>query len=418
MNKQGIIQLFALLIISVSACAPADVNGPRGSKAVPPQVTVREVINIPGKSIIYYNLPPDGNIKYIKAVYSLRPGVKTETNMSYFTDSLIVEGFKNDGEYDVELYSVSTGGTFSEPVTVRVSPERPAYLAVGESASAEATFGGIKVTADNPVGDKLFIVIEKMGLTGEWERLTELITNNRKISITKRGLESVESYFRFTVEDRWGNITEPREFTLTPVFEKKLDKKLWNQVFGAGEVNYPHSLYSDFPHVWDEVIMAQDPECWNTAQVELPITVTIDLGVTTKLSRMEEWTVYRDITKYTRYSDWYEMYYDAGDIKDFEIYGSPFLDTDNPLFDAAGNQNPNWILLWAGTNERPSGLKNCSSIDLITEEEAYNYANGVPRNFDLSQSAPPVKYLKLRILSNWGGAKYITIQEITLYGQS
>ena len=390
-----------MMLVVLAACQPADVNGPRGSKDIPPQVSVREVVNLSGKSVIYYDLPAEGNIRYVKAKYVPRPDCPAETNMSYFTDSLIVEGFKEEGNYEVELFSVSSGGTMSDPVKVLVSPLQPAYLAVWETAIPEPTFSGITISADNPVGEKLIFIIEKMGLTGDWEPFTEIITDKKEISITKRGLACTESYFRFTIEDRWGNHSEYKEFTLTPLYEQKLNKKLWKQVFGPGEIDYPIYLYASILHLWDDVVMVQDPECFQTRTgTEFPVTFTIDLGALCKLSRMEEWSVYRDVTKYTRYSDLYEKYYDSGDIKDFEIYGAEVLDMDNPLFDLEGQLNPNWTLLWSGTNKRPSGLTNNSSIDLITEEEAYNYVNGVPREFDFPSDAPPVRYFKIRVLTN------------------
>ena len=413
------VYLILLGCVLLAACQKADVNAPRGSKDVPPQVSVREVLNLSGKSVIYYDLPADGRIKYIKARYVPRPDSPTETNMSYFTDSLVVEGFKDEGDYWVDLYSVSTGGTESEPLRVLVSPLRPPYLAVGESAQVEPTFGGITISADNPGGEKLYFVVDKLGETGEWERLTEYISDKKKISITKRGMENKETSFRFTIEDRWGNLSDPREFSLTPLFEQKLNKQLWGQVFGPGEIDYPLYLWASIPHLWDDLAMSQDPDCYQIASgAVFPVSFTIDLGCLNKLSRMEEWSVYRDVTKFSRYTDWYEKYYDGGDIKDFEVYGAETLDMDNPLYDMEGNLNPNWTLIWAGTNERPSGLKNNSSIDLITEEEHYNYVNGIPRNFDFPADIPPVRYFKIRILTTWGNTSWFVMNEISLYGES
>ena len=51
-------------------------------------------------------------------------------NASFYTDSLVVEGFPTKGEYDIELYSVSYGEVVSTPLVVKVSPDTPPYQKV------------------------------------------------------------------------------------------------------------------------------------------------------------------------------------------------------------------------------------------------------------------------------------------------
>ncbi|THG63961.1 DUF4959 domain-containing protein, partial [Bacteroides faecichinchillae] len=63
--------LLGLLVICTSfltSCGEADLNEASGKKVAPQQVTVREVKNLNGGAIIYYTLPDDPNLKYVRAV--------------------------------------------------------------------------------------------------------------------------------------------------------------------------------------------------------------------------------------------------------------------------------------------------------------------------------------------------------------
>ena len=412
----------ALLCLSV-ACRKADVLGPRGSKDAPAAVEIRGVSNLPGRSVIYYNLPDDNNLKYIKARYSPRAGVTSEVNASYFTDSLVVEGFREAGDYLVQLYSVSSGGTLSEPLSVTVSPTKPSYQLISESAEAIPIFGGFRFIAKNPEFEKVFISIEKQNETGEWEILEQYPVDSKDIVINKRGLDAVQTYFRYTVEDHWGNTTEPVEFNLTPFFEEKFDKKLWKYVVAPGEKQW--SVYSGsggVTMIWNEKTGPGERNCWQTSNSGAnpfdlrtgPKSITIDLGASYTFSRMEMLPMYRTDTSY---STLYEKYFSGGDVKDFEIYIAQSLDTENPLFDEEGNLNPNWTLLYKGAVTRPSGKTGTSIMETLTDEEVFNYANFVPREFEFETNPVPARYFKIRFLSNWGGSAYIIIGEMTLYGE-
>ena len=410
----------------LAACQPADVLGPRGSKDAPAKVKIQEISNLPGKSIIYYDLPNDDNLKYIKAVFTPRSGVTSEVNASFFTDSLVVEGFCDEGDHQVQLYSVSTGGVLSDPVTCTVSPTKPSYKLVSESAVAAPIFGGFKFEAVNTEAENVFISIEQQNDSGEWEILGQYPTESKEISIKKRGLDAKESHFRYTVEDYWGNATDPVEFTLTPFFEEKCSKRLWKYVLTPDEPAWgTYSVSSQtggVTNIWDEQSGPGEAKCWQTANggtypVNLkngPIAITIDLGASYTLSRMEMLPMYRTGTAY---STLYEKYFSGGDIKDFEIYIAETLDTENPLFDSEGNLNPNWTLLYKGAVTRPSGKTGTSVMETLTDEEVYNYAHRIPRDFEFDIVPTPARFFKIRFLSNWGGSSYVIVGEITLFGE-
>ena len=143
---------YGLLYIGVAlaACADnADLNEPTGSTMPPAQVLNATVKNLPGAAIIYYDLPDDQNLKYVRASYKVDNMVRT-VNASFYTDSLVVEGFPTKGEYDIELYSVSYGEVVSSPLVVKVNPDTPPYQKVRGTLVSAETFGGIRVNFDTP----------------------------------------------------------------------------------------------------------------------------------------------------------------------------------------------------------------------------------------------------------------------------
>ncbi len=154
--------------VVLAACADnADLNEPTGSTTPPSQVLNATVKNLPGAAIIYYDLPDDQNLKYVRASYKVDNMIRT-VNASFYTDSLVVEGFPTKGEYDVELYSVSYGEAVSTPLVVKVSPDTPPYQKVRGTLISAETFGGIKVNFDNPEKAKLGLGVIKKQAEGIW----------------------------------------------------------------------------------------------------------------------------------------------------------------------------------------------------------------------------------------------------------
>ena len=404
--KHGLFFIIITLGLFVS-CAEADVIGPRGSKDAPAQVKIRNVVNEAGRSIIYYNLPEDNNFKYVKAIYEPRPGVTSETKASYYTDSLIVEGFKNEGDYTVKLYSVSSGEAMSDPLDVQVSPLRPPYLVVSEGAKILADFGGFKFLADNPSRERLYYTVQVRNAEGEWETVIETSSENKDLLLTKRGLESVETTARFFIEDYWGNQSDPIEFSFVPYEEIACDKSLWKYVIPPGESQLIFFYTSKIEYAWDGKIFTIGQDSFQIASntYQYPVTFTIDLGETYYLDRFEMWPCWQEIIPFQ-----------FKHLKDFELYGAETLDMDDPLFDDEGNLNPNWTPLFKGTWARASGSPYASSEVPLTEEEEEIYNNGIPYSFDLINSDTKVRYFKMRTLSDWSISGLFCITDMSLYG--
>ena len=83
------------------------------------------VENLSGKSILKYIVPHDENLLYVKAIYESAPEVIREAQSSRFVDTLALEGFAKEGDYNVKLYSVGKNKKESDPVSITVSPLIP-----------------------------------------------------------------------------------------------------------------------------------------------------------------------------------------------------------------------------------------------------------------------------------------------------
>src|SRR5690606_14837771 len=95
-----------------------------------------------GAARITYTLPKSTNILYVQAKYLIREDHYRESKTSFYTDTILVDGFAQAGEYEVELRTVSRANITSDPVVVKVEPLTPNYIRVNEGLEISPDFGG------------------------------------------------------------------------------------------------------------------------------------------------------------------------------------------------------------------------------------------------------------------------------------
>lgn len=156
---------------------------------------------------------------------------------------------------------------------------------------------------------------------------------------------------------------------------------------GGGVANMWDGGYMNWPRVY-----------LTQSYIPGPHTVTIDTGVLTKMSRIKIW----DYPEYSSIQPWGRIYYNLGDLKDFEIWGSPTAPTDASL--------DGWTKLGTYHEVKPSGLP----LGQQTNEDYCTASAGFSWNFDAT--APPVRYIKIKSISNWTGLGTISIAEIKIFG--
>lgn len=367
-------------------------------------VNTVKVKNLAGKVILSYEVPEDDNLLYVKSIYEVSPGVKRRAQSSRFVDTLALEGFARAGDFTVDLYSVGKNGKESDPVVVNVSPLTPPLVESFPSLAVIATFGGVEGHFDNPHKEALkAVVMADTADTGEPVFLQSFVINNPNAVFSIRDLPSKPSKYYVYLMDRWGNKSETKQFNLTPLFEQKLDKSLWKE----------HKLLSDFQNTlennyWGFTFkgMFDNTICptngWQNTFIPevrpMPNYFTLDLGVTTKLSRF-------NVVPF-----WNYLYRDYP--RTFEIYGTTY---SNPGDDLEGDE---WKLIGKFESYKPSG----QDPSVITaEDKAFLWPNG--ENFDVKPSECqvdpyfPVRIIRFKITRLWHNDNRWSFDELTIWGE-
>lgn len=385
-------------ILSMYACGDSDLNRPTGSAIVPDQIEVKNIKNLNGKSVIFFNRPDDKNFKYLKAVYQTDTEERS-TNVSYYTDSITVEGFGATGEYEVKLYSVSAGEAYSEPVVIKVNPLNPPFLSAYESLKILPTFGGIRITANNIGGEMLTFYAYKKDTKGEWNEAGALYTTAEMISQSIRGIESEEAEFGVTIKDRWGHRSEMLTAILTPLYEEMCDKKR----FGFLKIDSWESHTQPINVLWDGITTDWSKTFMNKEYYSDKSTqITIDLGRKYKLSRMELHG--RKTT--TNFTSIFTNLYP----KEFEVWGRN--DDKTTGFD---ENDPSWTKILSTVIKRADGTTANQELVPLTNADREIALQGSEATFFEDMS--PVRYVCYRNISNYGaGNSRFNLNELTFYG--
>lgn len=383
-----------LMTLSMVSCDQNNLEPLENNSTPPGQVENVSVENLPGKAKITYTLPSNQDLLYVKAVYTLASGKKMEVKSSYYNNSLEVEGFANEADYDVELYSVNRSETVSKPVVVKIHPLESPIWDVFRSLDVKAAFAGIRVDAQNPNRHDLSILVMEKNKLGDWVVDTKSIyTSTDMISKTLRSYTVEEHNYAITIRDRWLNTTDTLFTTITPLLELSIPKSGYKHFPLPGDT--PSHSTAVPSGMWDGNIMDWPKVYLSQGSAPGQHVVTIDTGVLAKMSRIVIWD----------YPEYYlgRSYYYIGDLKEFEIYGSA-----NPNPD--GSLDETWVKLGSYNAVKPSGLPYGQQSD----EDYQTALAGFSWEFDVN--APKVRYLRIKSLKNWAGIGSMAIGEIQVYG--
>lgn len=403
MRKYKTVWLLILLICSFISCDErnADENDPMGSTVAPKQVTDVTVENFEGGAIIRYKLPDDLNMKYLRASYTLQGSTEYNVNVSYYVDSVVVDGFPEAKEYEVKLYSVSHGETASEPVLVTVKPNTPVYKIIGESIKPHLYFGGLRVEFEgndrnNPVSMGF---LKKQD--GIWRQVDTHYTTSKQGDFYLFNQESVESDFGIFVMDRWGNISDTTYISGSPWYEEECNKNLFRHLALPTDTYICHtwggaSVGNHITALWNG-LTDQYPMFQSKIGSKLPQWFTIDLGEEYNLSRVVLHP------KFFAPQD-YSYLFKNGHIKTFELWGSTDPNTD-------GSWDDSWYKLGDFESVKPSG--NPANVAANDEDKAIVKTGEI---FLFPADIPVTRYVRLKSVSVWGTVDYVYLNEVTFYG--
>lgn len=385
----------ATLLLAYACNEDLSYREPSGtSKGVPQQVTEVQVKNYPGKATISYNLPADPDLLYVKATYTLANGKVMDVKSSYFVDSLVVEGFADTQEHEIKLYTVNRQEVHSEPIAVTVKPLKAPIWSVLETIDIRDAFGGYKLTALNRTQEAIGILIMEQNILKEWEVNNNLsvYTSVDSILSQRSGMDTVTRHFGIAIRDRWSNITDTLYKDINPIYEVELNTANFRHFPLPGDpAQQPGAAVAN---MWDK--RYGWPVSFTSlaaATLNVPSIVTIDMGVSAKLSKV--W-----IRPFKELSN---LYYGFTTLRHFELWGST-----NP--NLSGALDESWTLLGKYELKKPSGSPG--NTETASDQEAA--ANGF--FYDIDLDAPKIRYLRIRCMVNWAGSCPQSVDELKVFG--
>lgn len=402
MKKINIIGLFALLqVLFLSCVEDLDYRQPlSNSNDVPQNVGEISYKSLAGAVRLNYELPNDPNVSQVRAKYTLSTGKERLISASVYVDHMVLDGFADTEEHEIEVYTVSKSNVQSEPVKLNVTAAKAAIWKVKETIEFTDQFGGFNIEGFNSDTAIVSIFVMERNAFGEFEvnNFTSFATTFRNITRKIRGLDTLTYEYKYFIMDKWENSTDTSTVKVNPLYEAAIPK--------SGYRNF--RLPGDAPQVTNgsSVQGAWDgrnfwPNCSFTSQ-ELggndPHMITIDMGLEVQLSRF--W--YRPYPEF-----WWDpsliQYYYLTTMREFEIYGS-----QSPSL--KGQLDSTWVLMGHYEIEKPSG----SSYGNDTPEDVATAEAGL--NFEFDVNLPKVRYIRIRCLRNWADGTAQNIDELEFFG--
>ena len=369
----------------------------------PAPPTVVGVENINGGAIITFTAPKEDDLLCVVATYTIN-GVERFTKASPYVNKLTVEGFGKVGDYTVRLTRVDKSRNESPPVSVTVSPLKPPVEFIFESLKIVDSFGGIKMTWENPTESN--IIIEVARQDGEdWISLENVYTSARVGSATIRGLDPEPVLLSFRVRDRWDNYSETMSQESNPLPESLIDKSLFREVDKLpGDCNVHGSL--PIRNIWNGIV--NQSECFHSNDpTNIGQCITFDMGQRAKLSRFK---------MFQRLSGNSWMY-THNNLKRYTIYGCDELTSEMYNGGVVGDDGltyptfEGWRKIMDVECYKPSGADS----GVITNEDA-EYIRGGDEH-EVPIEAEPFRYVRILMLETWSGGIYTQIGEMTFWGQ-
>lgn len=395
MKKYLIYGILVLLPVFMTACEDQPIGPTENSTTPPGPVTNVQVENMAGKVTVSYSLPKDQDLLYVKAVYQLHSGATREVKASYYTNSMVLDGFRDAKEYEVSLYAVSRSEVESEPVTVKVYPLENPIWTVRRSMSISSDFSGVNIQAENP--DRYNVSVELLirDTTGTWNKLESIHSGSAKINATRRGLDTLNYTVGAVVRDRFLNYTDTLYQDILPLYERLLDKSKFSEMNLPGDATVQNPSVLNVAKIWDGDSNYAAPWRLYTESSAEPQWVTFNMGQTARLSRLKLWNYGADPVPGARW------FFYQGHMRFFQIWGSLGPDPDGSW--------DSWTLLGDFECVKPSGLPPGTE----SPEDFETGAAGFDFTFDYG---PQVRYIRIKNLLNWEGSYWFEIKEISLYG--
>lgn len=384
--------LSGILLLGVNSCSDDTKLGLTPQDGNPPSPpTVKSVENTNGAATIYYEPPTDPDLLYVMAAYTIN-GVEYSSKSSPYKGNVKVEGFGKEGDYEIELVSVDKSQNKSTPVKVTISPLEPPYLTIYKSLKVVPSFGGIRVTWDNPTESNIIVGVVHKDSIGDWVDLDNFYTSAKVGIGTIRGMDTIPVTFGINIRDRWDNYSQRLEQPEKPYYEMQLSKDKFREVSPILPNDAPSMSSYPVRYIWDG---NTTHNCYHSEDSAVDRFVTFDMGQTALLSRFKMWQ--------RTESD--SFIYSHNNLKRYTVYGCTEI---TAKMRETGSLD-GWTHLYDAVTHKPSGEGP------VTAEDKEYILNGDEHEFPLE--IPPVRYIRILMLETWSGGTITQIGEMTFWGQ-
>jgi hypothetical protein len=93
-----------------------------GDITPPAQITNISFTPLNGGGYFIYTVPTDPDFLYTRAEYIIDTGEKISKTSSVYSDTLFIEGFGQEKEYEIKIFSVDRNSNESTPVVQKLLP--------------------------------------------------------------------------------------------------------------------------------------------------------------------------------------------------------------------------------------------------------------------------------------------------------
>ena len=424
MNMKNLYYYFPFIGIAVLLFFTNCDSDIKGESNPPAPVTNVEFTPNNGGGYFTYTIPADEDFLYVRGEYTIDTGKAVSKTSSVYSDTLFIEGFGEEKEYEVKLYSVDRNNNQSQPVIKRVTPLAPTTNAVLATVKVLSGFSSIVIdwvnTQKQPV--TLYVNVK----TGDVQATKIYASNLAKDRFSIDNLKGKPHTVTVHIRDTYENQTPDRDFgEVTPLIDGPISKKPWgfmrDQLLYGNNWNYNSSpdpfkqtplpgferaykqdslknapmsvVEGRIEKFWDneyDYQPALNLNYFNTGNISYPFSYYIDMGREIQASRFKVW----------QRNAW-GMLYGGENVESWEIWISNDQDASDGVLE-------DWEYVGTYKIVKPSSVIEANNLARNGHEYMF-----YPENPRFSR---PFRYLRYKGLKAFGGGNSGCTSEITVFG--
>lgn len=377
-----------------------------------------------GGGYFTYTVPNDEDYLYARAEYVIDTGKKISKTSSVYSDTLFIEGFGQEKDYEVKIFSVDRNSNESQPVIKSVRPLAPTTSTVLETVQVQPGFSSLVLDWTNELRQNITIYVDVK--VGETQATKIYASNLEKDRYIIENLKGVPHTVSVHIRDTYENKTDSKDFgQLTPLIDGPISKKQWsflrNNLLYGDKWDYNSSSnpfdqvpFEEYRGTWRDDSMKNARETYYEGRAEkfwdneydyepklnlnyfhtgpqsYPFSYFIDMGREIKGSRFKIW----------QRNAW-GMLYGGENVEIWEIWISDDKDPTDGIFDG-------WELAGRYRIVQPSNV-----IEARNEARDGHEYMFYPEN---PRFTKPFRYLRYKGIKQYGNGNSGCTSEITVFG--